>query len=102
MPKIAHKKNQKPHTPARTKIKQAASKKPADAGDGNPPSASSPAFDAYDMQPTKEVRKPDNQLVLDDKEMDEEVTKQLTVGGGVLVQSLDRFTHQSLELMALK
>jgi hypothetical protein len=50
-------------------IHQAAPKKKED-GEA-PPTSSTPAFDAYDMQPTKEVRKPDNQLALEDKEMDE-------------------------------
>lgn len=88
-------KNQKPHakTPRHNmKIKQAATKKPADAGDGQPPSASSPAFDAYDMQPTREVRKPDNQLVLDEKELEEEVTKQLTANNPNAPTNIARFS----------
>jgi hypothetical protein len=45
-----------------------------------PPAPSPAGVDPYDMQPTREVLKPENQLQLTDAQMDEEVTKQLTAG----------------------
>jgi len=67
---------------------------PEPEAEPEPTPAPAPSSFDYDLQPTKEVIKPENQLVLEDKELDEEVTKQLTANNPNAPKNVARFSYK--------